>query len=85
MHVLSVRQKIVEKYTWVPINLYQAFNKAKAIAMKKMVNPRIVPLAWYREAWEEQEEILGRDPWEYGMTENNEGQLTKMVAYSHEQ
>lgn len=85
MHVLSVRREIVEKYPWVPINLYQAFNKAKAIAMKKMVNPRIVPLAWYREAWEEQEEILGRDPWEYGMTENNEGQLTKMVAYSHEQ
>ena len=64
MHVLSVRREIVEKYPWVPINLYQAFNKAKAIAMKKMVNPRIVPLAWYREAWEEQEEILGRDPWE---------------------
>jgi len=24
-----------------------------------MVNPRIVPLAWYREAWEEQDEGLG--------------------------
>ena len=31
-------------------------------------NPRIVPLAWYREAWEEQEKILGPDPWEYGLT-----------------
>jgi 4,5-dihydroxyphthalate decarboxylase len=85
MHVLGIRREIVEKHPWVPINLYHAFNKSKAIAMRKMVNPRIVPLAWYREAWEEQEEILGKDPWEYGMTEKNENQLTKMVAYSHEQ
>ena len=62
-----------------------AFNKAKAIAMKRMVNPRIVPLAWYREAWEEQEEVLGPDPWEYGMTEKNRNQLSKLVGYSHEQ
>ena len=26
--------------------------------MKRMANPRIAPLAWYREAWEEQQEIL---------------------------
>lgn len=85
MHVLGIRREIVEDHPWVPINLYHAFNKAKAIAMKKMVNPRIVPLAWYREAWEEQEEILGKDPWEYGMTEKNENQLRKLVGYSHEQ
>lgn len=85
MHVLGIRREIVEEHPWVPINLYHAFNKAKAIAMKKMVNPRIVPLAWYREAWEEQEEILGTDPWEYGMTEKNENQLRKLVGYSHEQ
>jgi 4,5-dihydroxyphthalate decarboxylase len=85
MHVLGIRREIVEKYPWVPINLYHAFNKAKALAMRKMVNPRIVPLAWYREAWEEQEDILGRDPWEYGMTEKNENQLKKLVSYSHEQ
>ena len=55
MHVLGIKQEIVERHPWVPINLYEAFDKAKAIAMKRMFNPRIVPLAWYREAWEEQE------------------------------
>jgi 4,5-dihydroxyphthalate decarboxylase len=69
----------------VPINLFHAFNESKALAMKRMVNPRIVPLAWYREAWEEQEEVMGEDPWEYGMTERNVNQLIKMVQYSHEQ
>ncbi len=85
MHAMGIKREIVEKYPWVPINLYQAFQKAKAIGMKRMVNPRIVPLAWYREAWEEQEGILGPDPWEYGMTEKNRNQLEKLVGYSHEQ
>ena len=71
MHVLGFRQEVVERYPWVPVNVFQAFNEAKAIAMKRMENPRIVPLAWYRESWEEQEAILGKDPWEYGLTQRN--------------
>ena len=85
MHVMGIKRDIVEEHPWVPINLFHAFNESKALAMKKLVNPRIVPLAWYREAWEEQEDVLGKDPWEYGMTEKNVNQLTKMVQYSHEQ
>ncbi len=85
MHVIGIRREIVEQYPWVPINLYHAFNESKAIAMKRMINPRIVPLAWYRETWEEQEQIMGPDPWEYGLTESNEKHLETMVAYSHEQ
>ena len=85
MHVLGIKREIVEKNPWVPINLYHAFNEAKAVAMKRMVNPRIIPLAWYREAWEEQENVLGLDPWEYGMTESNEKQLKLLVDFSREQ
>ena len=85
MHVMGLRREFVEKYPWAPINLYHAFNKAKAVAMKRMENPRIVPLAWYREAWEEQEEIMGPDPWEYGLTESNEKQLEMLIRFSHEQ
>jgi 4,5-dihydroxyphthalate decarboxylase len=53
--------------------------------MKRMENPRVAPLAWYREAWEEQEEIMGSDPFEYGMTEKNEKQLNLLAKYSFEQ
>ncbi len=85
MHVMGIRQDIIDAHPWVPVNLYHAFNEAKAIAMKRMENPRIVPLAWYREAWEEQEEILGPDPWQYGLTEGNRAQLEMLVGFSHEQ
>ncbi|HUI97703.1 MAG TPA: ABC transporter substrate-binding protein [Xanthobacteraceae bacterium] len=85
MHVLGFRQEIVEKYPWVPVNMFIAFEEAKRVAMARMENPRIVPLAWYREAWEEQQEILGPDPWEYGLTERNRHTLETLVGYSHEQ
>ena len=85
MHVMGLRHSLVEQHPWVAVNLYKAFNEAKAIAMKRMQNPRIVPLAWYREAWEEQEAILGPDPWQYGLTENNRNNLDTLTGYSHEQ
>jgi 4,5-dihydroxyphthalate decarboxylase len=85
MHVMGLKQEIVEKHPWVPINMFHAFQKAKAIAMARMANPRIVPLAWYREAWEEQEEILGPDPWEYGLGERNRNNVETLAGYSHEQ
>ena len=85
MHVLGIKQEIVERYPWVPINMMQAFERAKALAMRRMENPRIVPLAWYREAWEEQEEILGKDPWEYGLSERNRRNIETLAGYAHEQ
>jgi 4,5-dihydroxyphthalate decarboxylase len=85
MHVMGIKQEIVERHPWVPINMFQAFQKAKTIGMRRMNNPRAMPLAWYREAWEEQEKILGPDPWEYGLTDKNRHALTTVAGYSHEQ
>jgi 4,5-dihydroxyphthalate decarboxylase len=85
MHVLGIRRAIVEKHGWVALNLFHAFDEAKKIAMNRLANPRIVPLVWYREAWEEQENIFGSDPWEFGLTTKNEHVLTTLVKYAHEQ
>ncbi len=85
MHVLAIRNALVDENPWLAVNLFRAFNEAKAAAMKRMANPRIVPLAWYRDAWEEQERILGPDPWEYGLTGKNRKNIETLVGYSHEQ
>ena len=82
---LEGRQAVVEQYPWVAVNLFKAFEEAKAVAMQRMQNPRVVPLAWYRDAWEEQEKILGPDPWEYGLTGKNRKNLETLIGYSHEQ
>jgi 4,5-dihydroxyphthalate decarboxylase len=85
MHVTGLREALAEEHPWLAVNLFRAFNEAKAIAMKRMVNPRIAPLAWYCAAWEEQKAILGPDPWEYGLSEMNRKNLETLAGYSHEQ
>ena len=85
MHVVGIKKEIADKYPWVAVNMYQALNESKAIAMKRMENPRIAPIVWYREAWEEQENIFKSDPWEYGLTARNIHNLETLVGYSHEQ
>ena len=85
MHLMAIRQEIVESHPWVAVNLFNAFNEAKRIAMKRMESPRQVPLVWYRAAWEEQEEIIGPDPWEYGGSERNVRNVNTIAGYAHEQ
>ena len=85
MHTTAIKQQVVDKYPWVAINLMQAFEESKKVAYKRMQNPRIVPLAWFRYFLEEQEEILGDDPWVYGLGESNRKNLETLMQYSQEQ
>ena len=85
MHVTTIKQEIVDKFPWVPTNLTKAFEAAKAIAYRRIANPRVVPLAWVRTALEEQEEMLGRDPWAYGLTAANRKNLETVLRYTFEQ
>jgi 4,5-dihydroxyphthalate decarboxylase len=85
MHFVGLKKEIVEQYPWVPRSLAKAFEQAKAVGMKRMRNPRVAPLAWYQEALEEQEALLGPDPWQYGLTPANVKNIETLMGYSHEQ
>ncbi len=85
MHVTAIRQDIIEKYPWVATNLVKAFDAAKARAYRRIANPRVVPLAWIRTAWEEEHAILGDDPWAYGLTDANRKNLQTVQRYCHQQ
>ena len=82
MHVTTIKQEIVDRYPWVPTNLVKAFEQAKQIAYRRIANPRMVPLAWVRTALEEQEEVLGPDPWAYGLTPANRKNLETVLRYT---
>jgi len=85
MHVTTIRQEIVDKYPWVATNLVKAFEAAKLAAYRRVANPRMVPLAWVRTAVEEQQDILGHDPWAYGLTPANRRNLETIQRYTHQQ
>lgn len=85
MHLMAIKQEIVDRHPWVPMNLLVAFERSKRMTYERMQNPRRVPLAWFREAWDKQEQLLGPDPWEYGLSTSNRKNLTTLVRYAREQ
>lgn len=84
MHITAIKKEIADEHPWVAPVLMRAFEEAKKVAYRRLENPRIVPLAWYREAWEEQRDLLGPDPWEYGLGPANRKNLETAIGYSHE-
>jgi 4,5-dihydroxyphthalate decarboxylase len=85
MHVTVIRQEVLDENPWVAASLVRAFQSAKDIAYERVRNPRVVPLAWFRSAWEEQEQVLGRDPWVYGLGDTNRKNLETAIRYTHDQ
>ena len=85
MHLLGIRQELVAAHPWIPDSLYRAFDRAKEIAMQRMRDASLVPLAFYGEALAQQEEMFGRDPWEYGLGVRNRRTLDTLIDYVQEQ
>jgi 4,5-dihydroxyphthalate decarboxylase len=84
MHVMALRRDLVAENPWVPYNLLRAFEASKRAAYARLQNPRIVPLAWYRSYQEQEQAILGGDPWEYALSERNRKNLSTAIKYSHQ-
>jgi 4,5-dihydroxyphthalate decarboxylase len=66
-------------------SLMDAFERSKRAAYRRLVNPRVVPLAWYRSYWDEERELLGPDPWQYGVTPANRRNMETIATYVHQQ
>jgi 4,5-dihydroxyphthalate decarboxylase len=85
MHVTTIPTAIVAKYPWVVESLTLAFEEAKQLAYQRLANPRNVPLAFCHTYREEEEALLGSDPWEYGMSDLNQRNYGALVGFVHDQ
>ncbi len=85
MHIMVIKEEIVKKYPWVPLSLLVAFERAKTVAYRNMRNPRRVPLAWFQYTQERQEELMGPDPWAYGVNDANRKVVGTMIRYGYGQ
>jgi 4,5-dihydroxyphthalate decarboxylase len=85
MHLVVIHRDIVDRHPWIPANLARAFHAAKAMTYERIRNPRVVPLAWFGDAREEQTGVMGRDPWAYGLTAANRNNLSTARRYAREQ
>jgi 4,5-dihydroxyphthalate decarboxylase len=85
MHITTVPQELVARHPWIVESLTHAFEEAKQLAFRHVANPRIVPLAWFRTQWEEERRLLGRDPWEFGLSDLNKRNYDQLSQFVYEQ
>jgi 4,5-dihydroxyphthalate decarboxylase len=84
MHAVVIRRTLVDTHPWLAGNLHAAFEASRALAFRRMRDPRRVSLAWFADALAEQEAILGPDPWRYSFGPNRAA-LETMIRWAHEQ
>lgn len=86
MHTVAIRQDVVDRYPWVPLNLFKALEAAKQRSLARMLDGRIarLPLHWYFDQAEKSKAMVGEDFWPYGVKANRTT-LEAFLDYTHEQ
>ena len=85
MHAIVLRDSIIEEHPWVLQPLFDAFEEAKRLGLERLERPRWMPLLWSQVLADRQRDLLGDDPWEYGLTEDNVTTLETLVGYAADQ
>lgn len=84
MHVLAIKKDLAEAHGWLAGNLYGTFLEAKQVWSHYMDDPNWGRLAWGRHHLEEERELLGDDPWPYGVAANR-ANLERFIGYEYDQ
>ena len=86
MHTIALKQEVVDANPWVPASLYEAFSKARDIAVDGLWDTDALRLAlpWLMDHVEEAWDVFGKDFWAYGL-EANRPALDAIGRYVYEQ
>ena len=83
MHCVALRKELAEAHPWLPLELFRAFARARAMAVAdlSMVNVLRASLPWIAAEAEAQTRIMGGDPWPYGFRRNRD-ELVAMIRFA---
>lgn len=72
MHVIALRRAVFERYPWVAMNLFKAFDEAKARSVDRIrdLTASRIPVPWAAAIAEEFSKDFGDDPFPYGLEPN---------------
>jgi 4,5-dihydroxyphthalate decarboxylase len=86
MHVVVIRADVLDRAPWAAPNLYTAFTAAKEASLGRLAEMTAsrVPLPWVPARVAEMRQLIGPDPWPYGV-EPNRVTLEAFARYAHEQ
>lgn len=83
-HAVVFKQGYLDKYPSAAGELFNAWCKAKRLALEDDADATYSNFAWNRQVWEEQRALMGSDPWKYGI-KGNEKVLNTLIRYADEQ
>ena len=83
MHVIGIRRTLVEQHPWLPVNVYAAFLKARAVAVDDLSRLDTPPVAhpWMADEIARLRTLMGDDIWPYGM-DKNRNELDALLRYA---
>jgi 4,5-dihydroxyphthalate decarboxylase len=86
MHVVVIKDEILERHPWVALNMVQAFTQAKEKTYENLgqIGSLRVTLPWLAAELEQTKKVMGNDYWPYGL-EKNRKTLEIMILYAYEQ
>lgn len=84
MHTVVVKNDVLRSFPWTAVSMLKAFREAKEHCYRRLRDPRQTALAWVQDLLEEQQTVLGPDPWPYAL-EANRVALEALIRYSHAQ
>lgn len=83
-HTVILKEDLVEKHKWVPLNLVKAFQEAKEIAYSRSDHLLRSSLLFAYNYLRQEREVFGRDPYPYGFQVNKKA-INTLIEYSVEQ
>jgi len=86
MHAIVIKKTTLDRYPWIAMNLFTAFEQAKTNAQRHLsraVTSRL-PFPGAYHAVAAAQRVFGEDPWPYGI-EPNRRTLDAFLQFAHEQ
>jgi 4,5-dihydroxyphthalate decarboxylase len=83
-HAYIIRGDVYRKHPWVASSLYDGFVRAKAWARERLLDSIPATLFFGPEYWTRTRELIGDDPFPYGI-KANAAMLDTITGYSYEQ
>jgi 4,5-dihydroxyphthalate decarboxylase len=84
MHVVAFKDEALKQNSWLAGSVMASFEKAKEVCRRYYDDPNWSRLVWGRHLFEEERNLLGDDPWPYGV-KRNRANLERFMGYSFDQ
>ncbi len=86
MHVIAIRRAVFERYPWVAMNLFNAFEEAKRRSLERVgdLTASRIPVPWAAALLDDCAKDFGADPFAYGL-EANRKTLDAFCRFAHDQ